>query len=80
MAVLASFDFSPGKPAVNTTVSGTSAQDDSIDVPLLLSVLLTQLDTQLSCRASHNTGDYFSTRTKPLGDKKNGAKRSPPML
>jgi hypothetical protein len=32
MAVLASFDFSPGKPAVNTTVSGTAALDDSIDI------------------------------------------------
>ena len=32
MSVLASFDFSPGKPAINTTISGTVALDDAIDI------------------------------------------------
>ena len=32
MAVIGSFDFSPGKLSVTTSISGTTALDDSIDI------------------------------------------------
>lgn len=44
MAVVGSFDFSPGKLAVNTTISGTSALDDSIDIKNTYSLAFTTLN------------------------------------
>ena len=43
MAVVGSFDFSPGKLAVTTSISGTTALDDSIDVKNTYSIAFTTL-------------------------------------
>ena len=43
MAILASFDFAPGKPVVKTTVSGTTALDDSIDIKMTYPAVFSNL-------------------------------------
>jgi Ca2+-binding RTX toxin-like protein len=68
MAVLASFDFSPGKPAVNTTVSGTSAQDDSIDIKNTYQLAFTTLNVAngaLIYKAYSHLDNSISTVTLP---------------
>lgn len=43
MAVVGSFDFSPGKLSVTTSISGTTALDDSIDIKNTYSIAFTKL-------------------------------------